>query len=168
MNQYFVSAHGGRDAGTSDGTFVVPKGLEIHFYCADGQLLSNSLAIPLYRDLTRSTGFGRVCSSFVKKVARPFQTVPNYTAFGAAHSGPGADPVFQGFPTGVYRAGKQTPCMAIPDGNQMRLSDIVYARRPHLSGVLHWLCCRENMDANKAIKAYKPSEVKAWYGEWRD
>lgn len=36
MNEYFVSAHGGRDAGTSTGTFVIPNDLEIHFYSADG------------------------------------------------------------------------------------------------------------------------------------
>lgn len=168
MDEYFVSAHGGRGAGTSTGTFVVPRDLEIHFYCADGTVLQNSLAIPLYRDLTRPIGYGRICSSFVKRIARPFETVPNYIAFGAEHQGPNADPVFLGYPTGVFRAGGNQPSLPIPAGRQMRLSEIVYSRKPHLTGRLHWLCCRENMDPNRVVQPYRPSEVVAWHGAWRD
>jgi hypothetical protein len=168
MEEYFVSAHGGRGAGTSTGTFVVPQDLEIHFYCNDGEVLSNSLAISLYGDLRRPIGHGRVCPSFVKRVAGPFQTVPNYIAFGAQHQGPNADPAFLGFPTGVFRVGRQTPSFPIPDGHQLRLSEIVYSRPPHLTGRLHWLCCTVNMDPNRAIAPYRPSEVVAWNGAWRD
>lgn len=165
---HFVSAHGGRNAGTSTGTFVVPKGLEIHLYVADGGLLENSIAIPLYRDLTRPIGHGRVCPTFVKRIAPALDTVPNYIAFGAEHQGINADPVFLGYPTGIYQVGKQTPSLPIPDGQQMKLSEIVYSKKPHLTGSLHWLCCRENMNPNRAVKAYKPSEVKAYHGVWRD
>ncbi|MET0010634.1 MAG: putative adhesin [Candidatus Thiodiazotropha sp. 6PLUC4] len=168
MNEYFVSAHGGRDAGTSTGTFVIPNDLEIHFYSADGTVLQNSLAVPLYCDLTRQTGYGRICSSYVKRIAGPYQVVPDYIAFGAEHQGADADPVFQGYPTGIYRAGRQAPSLPIPAGQQMRQSEIIYSRKPHLTGRLHWLFCRENMDPNRVVQPYRPSDVVAWGGAWRD
>ena len=167
MPDHFVSAHGSRKAGTAQGTFVIPKGLEIHFYTADGTALDNSLAIPLYADLIRSVGAGRIAGSFVKQVKKAYQVVPNYIAHGAAHTGPNADPVFRGYPTGVYTVGRPRPNLAIPAGTTKLLSDIVYARKPHLVGVLHWLCCRVNDDPNRVIRPYPPSSVAA-YGAWRD
>jgi len=166
-SEYFISAHGGRGAGTSTGTLIVPKDLEIHFYCADGQLLSNSIAVPLYQDLTRPTGHGRVCSTYVKRIARPYENVPDYIAFGAQHQGPNADPVFRGYPTGVYQVGKQTPSLPIPAGQTMKLSEIIYSKKPRLTGRLHWLCCQENLNPNRRVTPYSPSSVK-FYGRWRD
>ena len=165
---HFVSAHGARGTGTSTGTFVVPKGLEIHFYCADATVLPNSLAIPLYNDLTRPIGYGRICDTFVKRIAKQLEQVPNYIAYGAEHLGVNADPVFKGYPTGVYEVGKNIPKLAIPAGAQMKLSEIIYAKKPNLTGCFHWLCCMENMNPNRVVQAYTPSEVIFAGGVWRD
>lgn len=169
MIEYLVSAHGGRGAGTGQGTYLVPDGVEIHFYVADADYLDNSLAIPLYSELTSPGGCIRVCPS---QIVRSFMTVPNYIAFGAEDQGPNADHVFKGYPTGIFRAGENTPFFPIKYGQKLYLSEIVTVVKqdsPSPSSLicLHWLCCRENMDSNKIIRPYRPSEV-APYHAWRD
>jgi hypothetical protein len=58
MNEYFVSAHGGRDTGTSTDRFVMPKDLDIYCYHPDGTVLQNSNTVYLYCDLAQQTGHG--------------------------------------------------------------------------------------------------------------
>ncbi|WP_420136244.1 putative adhesin [Sphingomonas sp.] len=41
MPRLLVNSHGGRDASINPDTFVVPAGVTVHFYCNDGDILSN-------------------------------------------------------------------------------------------------------------------------------
>ena len=41
MPRLLVNSHGGRDAGITPGNFVIPAGITVHFYCNDGDVLSN-------------------------------------------------------------------------------------------------------------------------------
>ncbi|RLJ21587.1 hypothetical protein DJ030_03845 [bacterium endosymbiont of Escarpia laminata] len=169
MDNHFVSAHGGRGVGTSEGTFVVPPGLTIVFFAKDGTTLDNMLAIPLYDDLLVGQEVGVLGKAV--RTYNQWDKAPNYKAYGANHLA-GGDPVFQGYPTGVYRVGcgAKNPLRAIADGNTKSLEDIIYCDRvgkSRLQGTLYWLCCCSDESPAKIVQKYTPSSV-ASYRKWRD
>lgn len=180
----FVTAHGGRGTGTAKGTYCVPPGANLKFFTDDAVLLKGNIGMAIEDRLTRPALDLDVVRGAVQKTSDPFETIPNYTAFGS-HNG---DPAFQ-FQTGVYYIGSQKndpPAMALNHGQQIRLSEIIAAFKKANGSVpaeVYWLCCRavpqnsnnaEEVDATffgSMQKAkdmgLKPSQVVAKGGSWR-
>ena len=178
----FITAHGGRDAGTSKGTYLVPPGVNVHCFTGDAVLLKGNIGMAIEDRLTAPALNIDVVNNSVTKTYTAFELMPNYTAFGSNH----ADPAFL-FDTGVYYVGSQKndpPSLAIGDGVQIQLGDVIaqYRRNfPDLTDV-YWLCCRAApQNSNNPVDvddgAYgliekpsdmglKPSKVKQ-SGVWR-
>ncbi len=188
MTGLVVSAHGGRDAGTAQGTLVLPPGVTLYFYTRDtiamsgGTKAATSGGAYLEHVLLQPNPPEAMVQSMAVETRRPFELVPNYTAFGSFMG----DPAFT-MQTGLYWVG-QSPVtglgMPLMDGAQMRLSDIIHEGRKVGASSIYWLCCRsapENAtvsdDAGLSADGFssytkgstsglKPSEVKKT-GTWR-
>jgi len=178
----FITAHGGRDAGTSHGTYLVPPGVKIYFYVKDGELMRGDTGSKVEDTLTKPKLNINMATKAAKYVYKPYDIIPNYIAYGSDIS----DPAFQ-FATGIYLVGSskgQPPHIEIEDGGKEYLSDIVAYYRENHPGLVrvYWMCCRatpQNSNATVDVSTgtfamqerardmgMKPSDVMK-FGEWR-
>lgn len=195
MPSLVVSCHGGRGAGTSTGTYVVPKGVEIYFYTddtvnldggaswiEDGEAVADGATY--LEGLLLTTDPDEDTAKDLKfEVKRGFDTVPNYEASGAR----AGDPAFT-YPTGLYWVGSDPgrgPAMPIHHGNRYRLSEILSLRGVGgiVAPTIYWLCCRyspRNSNNTKSVNlgefglmdkgkssGLKPSQIVARGRRWR-
>jgi len=179
----FITAHGGRGSGTSKGTYVVPPGVSIYAFTDDSVLLKGGAGMAIEDRLTTPGLNVNMVRNSASKVYEAFDIVPNYTAFGSH----GGDPAFQ-FDTGAYYVGaakNSAPALALNDGEQMRLGDIIGAFRKNFTGMtdVYWLCCRaapQNSNSTHDVSVdffgitekpndmgLRPSQVVAKGGRWR-
>ena len=138
MASYVIICHGGRTAGTSSGTYVVPKGVTIYFFTADGvnmngaggTLLVNALLDPHPAELD--------VRALAEETKTEYETVPNYTAAPGGAEFP--------VPTGVYLVGRGPaaggPVTAITA--KTRLGDLIGGGSSggSLGSHIYWLACR--------------------------
>ncbi len=197
MPSLVVSCHGGRGAGTSKGTYVVPKGVKIYFFTDDTVILSEgqswtddagdrqSSGATWLEDLLLTTAPDELTvQKYATEVKKQFETIPNYVASGAADD----DPNFT-YPTGLYWVGADPnngPCFRVPHGREYRLSQIIGGAGSGgvISTTIYWLCCRYSprnsnntsvvgdkgtfgYDDQAAGMGLKPSQVAALGGHWR-
>lgn len=138
----FISAHGDRTAGTPNGTYLVPPGVNIYFYTGDEVLLKGNAGMAFEDSLTgQSLDIGSVKRS-ATKVYTPFETVPNYTAYGAEDD----DPAFQ-FDTGAYFVGSEKgapPSLRLSGDQEIQMGELIGKYRMKFQGLkdVFWLCCR--------------------------
>jgi hypothetical protein len=179
----FITAHGGRGSGTSKGTYVVPPGVSIYAFTDDSVLLKGGAGMAIEDRLTTPGLNVSTVRNSASKVYGAFDIIPNYTAYGSH----GGDPAFQ-FDTGAYYVGtakNSAPALALNDGEQMRLGDIIGAFRKKFPGMtdVYWLCCRaapQNANSTHCVSVdafgitekpnpmgLRPSEVVAKGGQWR-
>jgi len=139
----FVSAHGDRRAGTSKGTFVLPRGVNLYFYTDDAALLKGRAGMDIEDCLTTPSLDEDLVKANVKTLHQSLECVPNYIATGS-HSN---DRAFQ-MKTGVYYVGSpkgNPPALRLRNHQQVRLSDIIYSFHKVNSSFptdVFWLCCR--------------------------
>lgn len=192
MPSMVITAHGGRGAGTSTGTYVVPKGVTIYFFTDDALIMSEGGQNPdgsmhgamFLENLLMTTHPDELSAQgFATEVKRAFDTVPNYTASGAAAT----DPNFT-HPTGCYWVGNDPangPCIPMQEGVEYRLSQLIGGGGAPNSPVFYWLCCRYSPRNSNNMRvvgsssdtfAYqdeasatglKPSQIRALGGRWR-
>lgn len=155
MPSLVITAHGGRGAGTSTGTYVVPKGVKIYFFTDDTLIMSEGGqwtdasgqvrkhgAMYLESLLMTTHPDELTVQGLATEVKKEYDTVPNYVASGA----PASDPNFT-HPTGCYWVGSDPaggPAIAIPDGIEYRLSQLIGGGSGGgvNSNTIYWLCCR--------------------------
>jgi len=178
----FITAHGGRGQGTSQGTYVVPPGVHIQCYTDDAVLLKGSIGMKIEDRLMMPSLNIASVRKHVSKTYKPFDIMPNYTAFGA----PDTDGAFQ-METGAYFIGQKkgkSPILPIGEGEKMKLGDIIGKFRKAKEGLVevYWLCCRAapqnaNNTSDVSVDAFgieeqpmdmglSPSKV-AKTGSWR-
>jgi len=166
-------AHGIRSGGTSGGTFVVPKGLDIHFYTQDEEVLWSDDAFLVIEALTKGQYVFPYHRWFLTESAAPYSQVPNYIAQGSQTIPklPKYDSTFRGNPTGLYMLPQWRPIHFLGHGTKITLEEVIYGiehqgAEKHMTGELHWLCCRENLDPLHKARRVRPSRAKKT-GEWR-
>jgi hypothetical protein len=138
MSSYVIICHGGRGEGTSSGTYVVPKGVTIYFFTADGVNMNGQGGSVLVNALLDPHPAELDVQALAEEVKKEYETVPNYQA---APGGP-EFPV----PTGVYLVGQGPaaggPVIAID--SVTRLGDIIGGGSSggSLGNNIYWLACR--------------------------
>ena len=150
MVDIVIAGHGDRGIGTPAGTYVVPKGVTIYFFTSDSQVLYDSAAELLTKNLCRNHPKTIAIQKLaVQKgeVKREFETVPNYTCYGTDDFND---------PTGVYIVGQPMsagPAIPIPDGQEKRLSDIIggCSNGGVIGSNIYWMCCRASPDNSNNI-----------------
>lgn len=187
MASWVIYAHGGRDAGTATGTYIVPKGVTIYFFEKDEQYLYNNAAKVIMNTLLTGHPDEAAVQAIAKETKTAYQSVPNYQASG--------DPNIAGM--GVYLVGLEPAVgqlVAIPAGTKKRMSDIIggSGRGGVLGDTIYWLACRAaptnsnvfaattgdkigtstgvmNLNAVNVTpdSGLKPSVVRAIGGRWR-
>lgn len=139
MASYAILTHGGRGAGTAQGTYVIPPNVTIYFFTEDAQLLNSSGGEVLEDNLLTAHPNELGVRAVATEVKRGWETIPNYTAAGDAAG------VFR-YATGVYQVGVAPaggPVMSIAAGTSRRISDIVGGQSGGALGLhIYWLACR--------------------------
>jgi hypothetical protein len=138
MVDVVVTGDGGRGAGTSTGTYVVPKHVIIYFFTMDGQLLNEDGSDVILDSLCTNSPNEAGVQRLATERKRQYSTVPNYICSGSNK--------FRD-PTGVYAVGlpvSHGPILAIPYGMEKRLSDIIGGGSGGgaIGTRVYWLCCR--------------------------
>lgn len=186
MVDVVVTGHGGRGAGTSKGSYVVPKGVTIYFFTKDHTVLYEGASDILMDNLCVNHPRAVAVRNAAVDVKTEYESVPNYVCYGTNDFRDAS---------GVYRVGTNRtagPMVAIPNGTEKRLSDIVGGSGKGIVGSrIYWLCCRaapdnsNNIDDNADVvtgqlttgddigavevasaMGLSPSQVKAT-GQWR-
>ena len=156
----------------------------MYFYTDDAVLLKGNMGMAVEDRLTTPALDVDLVRAHVKNTHQPFEIIPNYTAYGSH----GGDPAFQ-FQTGTYYVGSAknaAPALALNDGQQMKLGDIISAftmANNTAPAEVFWLCCRavpqnSNNTVEVSVDAFgliekasdmglRPSQVVARGGQWR-
>ncbi len=184
-----VYGHGGREKGSSSaGTYIVPKGVTIYFFVADGELFVGTPADDLFNVLADPHPKDEAVRYFATDVKKAYDKIPNYKCV----SGPNLS-----YPAGVYQVGMKPDkglLVKIPAAPAKRLSDIIggMSGKGTIGSRIYWLCCREvetgansvsakpkgsriianqkvNWTGQAVIKdtGWKPSKVKEKKGQWQ-
>jgi len=140
MAGWILSAHGTYESQGNHKLFL-NNGKQVCMYVADGQILYNNRAWPLFTMLTNSPP-NEVEAR--KNALRLTEWVWNYTATGT-----------NDFPSGVFAVGSKTPVIPLKNGEQVTLGQILQHR--DFPGTLYWLACRVyNPQPNAGLKPTKP------------
>lgn len=139
MASYAILTHGGRGAGASTGTYVIPPKVTIYFFQPDTQLL-NSAGGEIIEDNLLTTHPNELgVRAVAHETKGQWETIPNYEASGDANG------VFR-YPTCVYRVGQDPsggPFLSIPAGRSRRISDIIDGQSGGVLGLhIYLLACR--------------------------
>lgn len=139
MTGVAITGHGGRQVGTSFGSYLVPPGVTIYFFTKDAQLLNTEGSDHIMDKLCTAAPDMEAVKALAVETIGPFSTVPDYVCYGSSD--------FRD-PTGVYRVGQAASSglwMAIAPGTQKRLSDIIGGGSSGgvIASEVFWLCCRD-------------------------
>lgn len=141
MANFAIITHGGRDAGTATGTYVVPPNVTLYFFTKDTELLHASASAIIEDNLLTAHPNELGVRNVAVEVKKAWDTVPNYKMTGdAAGSG------FR-FATGVYQVGQTPaagPVVPVAPGVTRYLSDLIGGNtgKGAIGIHIYWLACR--------------------------
>jgi hypothetical protein len=152
MGDVVITGHGGREGGSSTGTYVVPKGVTIYFFTPDHSVMYAGASDKMMDYLCAKHTYRRRVQAAAVQVKKEFDILPNYICYGTND--------FRD-PSGVYLVGKnrsEGPILSIPDKTQKTLSEIIGgAGKGVIGSNIYWLCCRaapdnsNNLDDDKDV-----------------
>lgn len=138
MASYVIICHGGRGTGTSAGTYVIPKGVKIHFFTEDGVNMNSAGGKLLISALLDKHPAELDVQKAAVETKGQYETIPNYNAAPGGAEFP--------VPTGVYRVGQGPKAggPVVPITKRTRLSDIIGGGSGGgvLGNDIYWLACR--------------------------
>ncbi|HEY7577472.1 MAG TPA: hypothetical protein VH855_07730 [Acetobacteraceae bacterium] len=147
MASYVFYGHGGREAGTSSGTYVVPPGVTIYFFALDSEILYDSAAAIIRNTLLRAHPNEMAVQGVARDIKRAWDKVPNYKLTGDSNLPD---------PTGVYLVGTNKsggPAMPLLHGSSKYLSDLIggAGKGGVLGNIIYWMACRAAPDNSNNI-----------------
>jgi hypothetical protein len=131
---------------------VVPRGTTVYFFTKDGQLLGTEGSDFIMDMLCKAQPDEQAVRNLAVEVRGPFETCPNYTAYGSND--------FRD-PTGVYTVGLPIATglfASLPDGTEKKLSNIIggQGKGGVIGSAVYWLACR---DAPTMSNNVEPKQV---------
>ena len=146
MVDVVITGHGGREGGSSTGTYVVPKGVTIYFFTKDHTVMYSGASDKIMDYLCAKHTYRRRVQAAAVEIKKEYDVIPNYICYGTND--------FRD-PSGVYEVGRSRskgPIRSIPNNTQKTLSEIVGGSKTGLIGSnIYWLCCRAAPDNSNNI-----------------